>query len=316
MHDRTFEHHRGFTVPAAFAAAHSTVDGVDWQAWIAALPELATDFLDRWRLRLDGPPAHGQVSLVLPVVRADGTPAALKLQPVTEEHATEPVGLRVWNGNGVVRLLDHDVESGTMLLERLDAARSLSSVADDMAATQILAELLARLVAVPAPAGLRTLADIAAAMLDEVPRALPALADPADRALLRTWASAVRELLPEPGDRLLHWDLHFDNVLATLPGSDRGPWLAIDPKPLAGDPGFDLWPALDNRWDDVVASGNVAAAVRRRFDLLTEVVGIDRERAVGWTLGRLLQNALWDVEDGETALPPAQVAIAEALLAR
>ena len=41
---------------------------------------------------------------------------------------------------------------------------------------------------------------------------------------------------------------------------------------------------------------------------------MDRQRAAGWTLGRVLQNALWDVEDGKRAVEPAQVAIADVLL--
>jgi streptomycin 6-kinase len=299
-------------VPDALAASHSKSGGASGRAWIAALPGLAAGFLDRWTLRLDGPARHGMASLVLPVIRVDGTPGALKLQPVSEENAAAPIGLRAWNGDGVVRLLDHDPDTGTLLLERLDATRPLSSVADDTAALRILAELLARLVAVPAPEGLRHLADIAAAMLDQVPRAVPALRDPAEQRLARTCASAVAELIDEPGDRLLHWDLHYDNILT----GQREPWLAIDPEPLAGDPGFDLLPALHNRWDEVVATGDVARAVLRRVDLLTEVLGLDRQRASGWTLGRVLQNALWDIEDGETALDPAQVAIATALLHR
>ncbi|HEV7829090.1 MAG TPA: aminoglycoside phosphotransferase family protein [Pseudonocardiaceae bacterium] len=200
------------------------------------MPELAADFLDHWALRLDGPAGHGMASLVLPVIRTDGTLGALKLQPVSEENAAAPIGLRAWNGDGVVRLLAHDPDTGTMLLERLDATRPLSSVADDTAALRILAELLARLVAVPAPEDLRHLADIAAAMLDQVPRAVPRLRDPAQQRLVRTCASAMAELIGEPGDRLLHWDLHYDNILA----GQREPWLAIDPEPLAGDPGFDL----------------------------------------------------------------------------
>ncbi|GAA2967234.1 hypothetical protein GCM10010446_61230 [Streptomyces enissocaesilis] len=56
--------------------------------------------------------------------------------------------------------------------------------------------------------------------------------------------------------------------------------------------------------------------VRRRFDLLTEVLGLDRARATGWTLGRLLQNSLWDIDDGETALASSSVTIAESLLSR
>jgi streptomycin 6-kinase len=297
-------------IPDALAVSFSKHSGAAGRAWIAALPNLAAEVLDRWALRLDGPPRHGMGALVLPVIHPDGTPAALKLQPVNEENVSEPVGLRVWNGDGVVRLLEHDPDTGSMLLERLDGGRSLSTVHDDIAALQILAELMARLVAVPAPPGLRHLSDIAAAMLDEVPIAVTALGDPAERRLVRTCASAVAELISEPGDRLLHWDLHYDNILA----GQREPWLVIDPKPLAGDPSFELLPALDNRWDEVVATGDVARAVLRRFDLLTEVVGLDRQRATGWTLGRVLQNALWDIEDGAVTLEPVQVFIATALL--
>ncbi|MGW2089421.1 aminoglycoside phosphotransferase family protein [Streptomyces sp. NPDC001880] len=303
---------RPIDVPDAFAASYGESGGASARAWISALPGLAADFLERWSLRLDGTAAHGMASLVLPVTRADGTPAALKLQQVAEDNVDAAPGLRVWNGNGAVRLLDHDPGTGTMLLERLDEARPLSVVADDAAAVQILAELLARLVAVPAPPGFRQLADIAAAMLDEAPRAAPMLHDPAERKLVRTCASAVAELIGEPGDRLLHWDLHYDNILA----GEREPWLAIDPQPLAGDPGFELLPAMDNRWAEVVATGDVTGTVLRRFDRLTEVLDLNRQQATGWTLGRVLQNALWDIEDGKTALEPSQVAIATAVLSR
>jgi hypothetical protein len=81
-------------------------------------------------------------------------------------------------------------------------------------ALQILAELMARLVVVPGPEGLRHLADIAAAMLDQVPGAVSVLRDPAEQPLVLTCASAVVELIDEPGDRLLQWDLHYDNILA------------------------------------------------------------------------------------------------------
>lgn len=301
-----------FLIPQELAESQAKYNGAAGRAWIAALPELTSDYLSRWELRLDGDPMHGQASLVLPVLRSDGTSAALKLQLVDEESAGEAVGLRAWDGNGSVRLLDEDPDAGALLLERLDATHPLSVMPDHMEATQTLAELLARLVALPAPPELRRLSDIAEQMLDQVPHALTLLHDADDRRLLETCAGAVRELLPEAGDRLLHWDLHFDNVLA----GDREPWLAIDPKPLAGDPGFDLWPALDNRWDDVVATGDVERAVRHRFDLMVEVLGLDRQRAVGWTLGRLLQNTLWDTEDGETEIDESQAAIAGALLSR
>lgn len=295
-------------VPEALVASHGS--SPRGRAWLAALPALVRDLVDRWSLRPDGPVRNGMAGLVLPVVRPDGTPAVLKAQPVTEESAGTALGLRTWNGDGAVRLLDHDPATGGLLLERLDAARPLSAVPDDTEALGILADLLARLTAVPAPAGLRALADVASAMVAQAPGAVPELRREEDRALVRACAAAVAELLDSPGDRLLHWDLHYDNVLA----ADREPWLAIDPEPLAGDPGFDLLPALTNRWEEVRARGDVPRAVLRRFDLLTERLGLDRSRAAGWTLGRVLQDALWQVEDGDDLLEPEGAAVAGVLL--
>lgn len=299
-------------VPDALAASYERGGDPAGKAWIASLPALAAQFLERWELKRDGEAGFGEASLVLPVLRRDGTRAALRFQMPKEETTAALIGLRTWNGDGIVRLIDSDRTSGTMLLERLDGSRTLASLEDDDAAMTVLAGLLRRLVSVPAPEGLRGLGDIAAEMLEQVPEAVAALADPDGRRQLRSWASAVAELAGEPGDRLLHWDLHYDNVLA----GEREPWLAIDPEPLAGDPGFDLWPALDSGWADVVASGDPHRVVRRRFDLLTDALGLDRERAVGWTLGRLLQNSLWDIEDGKAVLDSSQTAIAEALLKR
>jgi streptomycin 6-kinase len=295
---------RRIEVPEALVAWHHRFFGAAGRPWIDALPDLAADLLDRWQLRVDGAPTCGAVALVLPVLDADGTPGVLKLQPVDDETVGEPIALRAWNGRGAVRLLRHDPASGSMLLERLDS-RSLGTVDDDLAALKILSQLLSRLCAVPAPAGLRRLADVGAELLDRVPAALALVSDPVERRLLDRCVGALRELLPEPGDRLLHWDLHFDNVLAACPrtydSDEREPWLAIDPKPLAGDPGFELLAALHNRWSDVVATGDVPRAVRRRFDLMTETLGLDRQRAAGWTLVRVLQNALWDMENATTS---------------
>ncbi|MFK8911874.1 aminoglycoside phosphotransferase family protein [Streptomyces sp. YS-3] len=295
---------RVIDIPDELIARGRDGDEAD-RAFLAALPGRAEEFLSRWGLRLGaGPPMYGMCALVLPVTAADGTPAVLKLQPPDEETEGEPVALRVWDGAGAVRLLRHDAGTGTMLLERLDSARPLSAVADSREAVRVIAGLLSRLTSVPAPPGMRRLADSAARMLERTPRVVRALRDRAERRLLADCAAAVREVAAEPGDRLLHWDLHYDNVLA----AGREPWLAIDPKPLAGDPGFELLPALVNRFD--------AAEVRWRFDALTDVLGLDRSRARAWTLGRVLQNCLWDIEEGEDTLAPEQLEVALRLRSR
>jgi streptomycin 6-kinase len=279
-------------VPEELAETQAEINGEAGRSFIANLPHLTAEFLDRWGLRLDGHPMHGMCALVVPVVAtADGTPAVLKLQIPDDESEGEPIALRVWNGDGAVRLLDHDPDTGTMLLERLDPARMLSHEPDTHRAVLVIADLLAHLTSTPAPPTVRRLSDIATNMLERTPAVLARVPDPSDRRLLADCAAALREVMSDPGDRLLHWDLHFDNVL----GADRSPWLAIDPKPLAGDPGFDLWPALNNRFDP--------SDVRWRFDAMTEVLDLNRERARSWTLARLLQNALWEIEEDRSLDP-------------
>src|SRR4051794_7395793 len=191
-------------IPRALAAAQERYNGAAGRAFVAALPGLAAGFLERWQLRPDGAPMHGVGALVLPVLRPDGTPAVLKLQRPDSENEGEPVALRVWGGDAAVRLLDHDRATGTMLLERLDPARTLSHVPDSRAAALVVARLLARLTAVPAPHGMRRLGDLARALLDRTPRTLGRLRDPALRRLLADCAAAVREVVDDLGDRLLH----------------------------------------------------------------------------------------------------------------
>lgn len=77
-----------FDVPAPLFKTLS-----DQLPWLAAVPALAAEYLDRWKLRIEGKPLHGMASVVLPVVRADGTPAMLKLQPFTDENMGEALGL-------------------------------------------------------------------------------------------------------------------------------------------------------------------------------------------------------------------------------
>jgi len=284
-------------IPAQLIESHED----ESPEWLAGLPAQLDEYLTRWELTRTGDFLNGAASLIVPVVRRDGTDAMLKLQPWNDESAAEALALRTWSPDDVVAVLEDDPATCTLLLERLNP-QTLNAVPDHVEATRILAELMARLIQVPAPPEVRTLADIAAEMVQDA--ADLTLGDPAEQRLVRRYADQLRELIPESGDRLLHWDLHYDNVMA----SDRQPWLVIDPKPLAGDPAFELFPVLHNRWDDLLATGDLDQAIRDRFDLMLEITGVDRGRALAWTAGRILQNTIWSKE-----LDPSQLVIAMAL---
>ena len=71
----------------------------------------------------------------------------------------------------------------------------------------------------------------------------------------------------------------------------------IDPKPMSGDPHYEPAPMLWNRWHDLVATGDVRGAVRRRFHVLVDAAGLDPDRARDWVIVRMVINASWTVED-------------------
>ena len=272
--------------PSTLATAN---DAAGWAQWVAGLAPLGRDVLAEWDLTPAGPLAHGRCAVVAPVRTAAGEPAALKLAWPHEEARHEHLALRDWAGDGAVRLLRADPSRWALLLERAHA-RDLTSV-PDTTACEIAGGLVTRLTR-PAPPQLRRLSALSADWSRRL-LALPRSA-PVPRRLVEQAAALAHDLAADPATdgTLIHTDLHYENVLS----SDREPWLAIDPKPLSGDPAFEVAPLLWNRWDEVAASGDARGAVRRRWWAVVDAAGLDPDRARDWVLVRELVNALWTLE--------------------
>jgi streptomycin 6-kinase len=235
--------------------------GPRWVRWLDELPRLVADLVEEWQLTWDGPPWHGYCSLVVPVRTAGGRPVALKVALPEEENEHEHLALQRWRGNGAVALVRADPRRHALLLERLHP----EDLTDrwDVEACEIVAGLYPRL-HVPALPQLRALTSYVerwTAALAALPRDAPL-----PRRLVEQAVALATSLVSDPGSTgtLIHGDLHYENVLA----ADREPWLAIDPKPVSGDPHYEVAPLLWNRWEEVGASGRVRDAVRLRFHTL------------------------------------------------
>ena len=267
-------------IPPAFAARAPRVLGPESRPWLAALPGLAETSARGGGLPRDGAAMQGVVGGAPPARRADGTPVALKLGWVEAESRYEPLALSTWAGRGSVLLLESAPDEGVLLLERLDHTRTL----DDeplLEAVDVMSGLARRL-AVPAPPELtRTLRGEAERLLEYLPKAWHELDEPFPRKQLDAALEVCRDLGPYAGHALVNEDLHYQNVLA----GQREPWLVIDPKPLAGDLEYCVFPLLWNRFDESTLD-----------DKLT-VTGLDAERAKAWTLVRAVENQLWFAED-------------------
>jgi streptomycin 6-kinase len=291
-------------VPAAFSTlvtGRGPEPHISGDKWLARLPRTVQESLAEWDLTIDGDAMHGMTALVLPVRRRDGSMAALKVTWPHAEAEHEHLALQHWAGHGVVRLLAANPGRWTMLLERLNSGRDLSGVPIDEAC-QVIGGLLRQLdhSAIPQLSRLSVEAASLVERLDSAPPAIP-------RRFVEQARTLLSDLVTDDviDSRMVHTDLHYSNVLA----GDRQPWLAIDPKPLAADPCFAVTPALWNRWEEAVASGDMRRHLRRRLSIICESAVLDKERARAWSIVREVQMALWAVEDDDTDALTKAIAI-------
>lgn len=277
--------------------------GAAWQEWVDGLAAGADEQLRRWELRADGAATHGATSLVLPVVSAQHGRAMLKLSFPDPESEHEHLALRRWAGAGAVRLLSADPHRRALLLERLDGD-DLTTL-DDVEACGIVAGLYRR-IHVPALPQLRTLTSSIERWTADL-EALPRSAAVPHR-LVEQAVSHGRDFAADPATTgtLIHTDLHYANVIA----AQRDPWLVIDPKPLNGDPHYEVAPLLWNRWDEL--AGDVREGIRRRFYATIDAAGFDEARARAWVVVRMVHNAMWELT--ERAVPdPAWLTVCVAV---
>jgi streptomycin 6-kinase len=211
-----------------------------------------------------------------------------------DESVHEGLTLQHWQGDGAVRLLRADPRRRALLLERLDR-RDLTDVWD-LEACEIVAGLYPKLHR-PALPQLATVTSYVERWLDDLDR-LPADA-PIPRRYREQALSLGRDLVADPASvgRIIHGDLHYENVLAAPPelAAIRGDWLVIDPKPMSGDPHYEPAPMLWNRYDEL--AGDLREGLRRRFHTLVDHAGLDENRARDWVIVRMVLNASWSVYD-------------------
>lgn len=277
-----------FPVPEYLAETAAREPGV--REWIASLPEIVAGLARRWSLSVGEPfQPGGQCSWVAPATRPPGDLLALKVGykfPGGVER-DEAAGLRIWDGNGAVRLYAAcESESAyVLLMEQCLPGTPLGRVLPEPEQDVVVAGLLLRLWAREHRAyPFRPLAQMCAAWADEF-EAGYAAADPAQRidpGLARAGIALFRSL-PTTGSRhvLLCTDLHAENILAAR----REPWLLVDPKPYVGDPAYDVLQHMLNCEDRLAADPAGLA------DRMAGLAGLEADRVRQWLFARSVQES-------------------------
>lgn len=204
----------------------------------------------------------------------------LKLAGRHFEAEHEADGLRAWDGDGAVRLLDWlriDDATDALLLEACVPGTPASVLPGDQQDVLVCASLRRLWIAPPANSPFRPLSSMCDAWADgvNVARATAALGD---AALVGEGIAMFRSLGRDHVEPplLLATDLHAGNILA----AEREPWLVIDPKPYVGDPTYDLTQHMLNCLDRVQTDPRGLAA------RLAVLAGIDPERLLQWLFAR------------------------------
>ncbi len=239
---------------------------------------------------------HGSNAIAVPVRRGD-EPLVLRMtapQP-WPGFDREVAALAFWAGRGTVRLLDADAVDAAMLLERLAMDGTLADVPIDEA-VPVIGRLMRRLAVAPPPGtDAPSTGVVVAQRAFELDGAWDRLGRPFEGAVLDRTLSIAALLAQPVSDLAVNGDLHAEQVLR----GTREPWLAVDPVLLRGDIEYDLARVLWTRVHEMPED----ADVRRHFDTLVAVAGLDRDRARDWVLFRTVDYWLWGLDHGLTTDP-------------
>jgi streptomycin 6-kinase len=286
--------------------------GAVGERWLADLPGLIDEVAREWDLTMAwrAEPFPLSLNWVAPATRGDGTPVVVKLGVPDGHLDHEATALLAYAGSGAIRLLAS--APGALLLERVEPGVMAADLvpSEDAAATDALIRVGRRLHR-PVPAGvelphLRKEAESFRKYLRRFPSD-----GPLPRHLVTRAAGLFDELcLSTPEDRLLHGDLHHDNVLRAT----REPWLAIDPFGLVGDPGFDCGPMLYNP-NPLDRDPALLALVPARLEQLADGYRLPLDRVMAWGFVMGVLSEVWNT-DGDVAVGTRALDVAELLYPR
>jgi streptomycin 6-kinase len=288
--DEAFTLHTGQALPQQLIA-----NVINWNpsemtpGWLETVPATVAELCERWSITVDPVIPETGITLVLLGQSSELGPVVIKSSPLADEFVSEATALRLAASDNVARLYDVDLDRNVMVMERIVPGRQLLEVAiSDEEATRLAAEVVATLWRpVPDPTGLHPLRRWMRALLDDPP------VNRIDPDLLRHAQEVATTLLADTSrDRLLHGDFQHHNLLQRASGE----WAIIDPKGLAGIPGFEIAAWMYNP-PGVTARDDYVELVRRRAAIFSEVWGIDRQELIAWAFTGSVLSVCWSLAD-------------------
>ncbi len=281
-------------IPTVFRETIERVHGEQGRQWLVMLPSLVEECRARWSLELDQPFENLSYNLVFPGRMADGTSIVLKVGVPCHELITEAAALGLFQGAGVARLIDHDAPRGILLMERVSPGTPLFKLQEGTEAARTAAALMRRLWRVPPSGHPFPTHTVWFRAFERLRNRFDGGSGPFPSELVAKAEHTFAELdTSSEGNILLHGDLHHANILF----SEKREWVAIDPKGIVGDPGYEIGPFMLNQLPLNSSESVMIEIFNGRLSIFSEELQISRERLARWAFCYAVLSALWDFEE-------------------
>ncbi|WP_141433883.1 aminoglycoside phosphotransferase family protein [Bacillus sp. 03113] len=261
------------------------------EKWLADFDQLIEDCEKRWDMKVLAP-FDLSYNFVAPAKRKDGTDVVIKLVVPSEEFLSEVEALTLFNGNGMVKIIDVDLEKGIVILERLIPGKTLASLVDEEEATRIASQVMKKLW-IPAPntSNIPTTRQMEQKLI-RIFQKYPEGFGPITKEILQEAVDTFKMMNSRRSNLfLLHGDLHHYNILIGKGES----WVAIDPKGLIGDREYDVIQFLLNKLPDY----HLETVIEKRIDILVEELNLDKQSILSWGFSHTVLATCWTIqEDG------------------
>jgi streptomycin 6-kinase len=280
-------------LPKRFVQNTLGVCGRKGKEWLNDLPQIVEELSANWSLEVEKSFPNLSYNYVAPCVCEGTIEAVLKIGLPEEkpEIYNEARFLRTANGNGAVKLLKSDESRRAILLERLSPGANLKEVCltDEAKAVEIAVGIMRGLLKEPPPnSPFRRLEDwfnnffVKAAKTN-----FPFEFQIKTREFYEELSSASKLKF------LIHGDLHHENILSAT----REPFLAIDPKGIIGDIGYEAAVFLNNHLWWLESASDLREKLNDAVRRFSEAFEIEPKDLRKWAFAQMILSEWWTFEE-------------------
>ena len=261
--------------------------------WLESLPQIISEIEENWSLKIEKIPFPNlSYHYVAPCLCADGGEAVVKIGfPGEAAYILNEVRmLKFMGGRSMVKLLRFDEKRFAMLLEKLVPGEDLKTVCkfNGSKAVAIAIETMSKFWRKPPE---NHDFPILEKWFDGLVKAEKINFAPEYTKKARTFFENLNS--PLESKMLLHGDFHHENILSAT----REPFLAIDPKGIIGNIGYDISIFLINHARWLFDEPDFQKKLDEAIENFSEAFEIGSQDLRKWTFAHSVLSAWWTCEE-------------------